>query len=329
MENSVKWGIIGLGNIASKFAEDLLLVKDAELYAVASRQLEKASLFASQFGAKAFYGSYEELFNDPEVQIVYIATPHDSHARLSIEAMQAGKHVLCEKPIALNSDQAKAMIATSKKENRFLMEAFWSRFNPSICEVIQKVQEGDIGMVKYLQADFTFRVEEETGSRMFDMQRGGGSLLDMGVYPVFLSYVLCGVPQTISAKAKKYKTGADYQTAMIFEYQDSISMLYSGFASQSNMIATVSGEKGRFVLNPIWHETHSYSYFENNTNTETLFRRPLHGNGFSYEIEECHSCLLEGVVESKKWSHINSLELISIVDEIRSLIDLTYPSEEV
>ncbi len=326
MNQKIKWGIIGLGKIAHKFVQDLLLVEDALLCAVASRNLEKASEFQGKYKALKAYGSYEELFEDEEIQIVYIATPHHSHAELTIRALESGKSVLCEKPIALNKVQSQKMIDASRKNNRFFMEAFWSRFNPSVTEVIEKVNAGEIGKVKYINADFSFYVEEQPG-RMFDLNLAGGALLDMGVYPVFLSYALLGVPNKIQATSIKHSSGVDYQTAMMLTYDSAIAALFTSFASQSNMIATVSGERGRFNLNPVWHETSSYSYFKNNSNKEHKSEKPLTGFGFYYEILECHKCIKNETIESKLWSHQNSLELISIIDEIRAQIDLKYPGE--
>ena len=191
---NIQWGIVGLGNIAHQFCHDLLLVEEANIYAVASRSLNKAQEFGGKFQAEKAYGSYQELLNDPDVDIVYMATPHDSHMELSIAAMEAGKHVLCEKPIAINSNQAHKMIQASQKSQCFFMEAFWSRFNPSIVQSYQKVKEGILGEIKYINADFAFHVGQPQ-YRMTDVTLGGGSLLDMGVYPIFLSYLILGIPK--------------------------------------------------------------------------------------------------------------------------------------
>ena len=324
-ESKIKWGIIGLGNIAHQFVNDLLLVNSAEIVAVASRNKNKAVDFAKQYDVKKAYGSYDELLKDEEIDIVYIATPHNSHASLSINSLEKGKHVLCEKPIALNFSEASKMIATSKRTGKFLMEGFWSRFNPSIVDAYTKIIDGKIGDIKYINAEFAFYVESPNGTRLADLSLGGGSLLDIGVYPLFLSYLLLGVPESIIASAKFFESGADKQTSMILQYKDAQAVLHSSFVSTSSMTAHINGEKGRIQINPVWHEAQSYDLIINNEKAE--FHFPTEGNGFTYEIEECHKCILNNQIESNIWSHQNSLELIKIVDEVKHQIGLIYPSD--
>jgi len=319
----IKWGIIGLGNIAHQFAKELMLIEEAQLAAVASRNLEKAQEFAEKYHCKKAYASYDAIINDNEIDILYIATPHYSHAALTIKALQNNKHVLCEKPIALNYNDALQMINASKATNKFFMEAFWTRFNPSFQESFSKIKNGEIGDVKYINADFAFQAEKLEGNRMTDMKLGGGALLDIGVYPLFLSYVLLGIPTEILAKSNFHESGADLQTSMILQYDNAQAILHSSFVSSSDMKATISGTEGRINLNPFWYEAQSYTLIKNNHRTK--FKLPTKGKGYTYEIEECHQCIKENRIESKFWSHQNSLELIKIVDEVRSQIGLEYP----
>lgn len=322
----IKWGIIGLGNIAHQFAKDLMLVDEAELVAVASRNLDKAQEFAQNYDCSKAYDSYDAIINDAEVDILYIATPHNSHAALTIKALQNKKHVLCEKPIALNYTDAFQMIEASKKNNQFFMEAFWTRFNPSFREAFSKIKKGEIGEVKYINADFAFTAEElgGEGNRKTDISLGGGALLDIGVYPLFLCYLVLGIPVEILAKANFHQTGADLQTSMILQYDSAQAILHSSFVSTSNIKATINGTKGRINLNMLWHQTQSYTLTVDEQDEEILL--PTQGKGFTYEIEECHHCIKENKIESELWSHQNSLELIKIVDEVRSKIGLEYPS---
>ncbi len=321
----IKWGIIGLGNIAHQFAKDLALVPDAELTAVGSRTITKAQKFAEQYTAKKAYGSYDELIADPDIDILYIATPHDSHSSLTIKSLEQNKHVLCEKPIALHYNEAIQMIKASKAQHKFFMEAFWTRFNPSVQEALAKIKNKEIGEVKYINADFAFNVGTPQG-RMIDISTGGGSLLDMGVYPLFLAYVVLGIPDKILASANFYDTGADKQTSMILQYDNAQSILHSSFVSPSDMVATISGTEGRIRLNAIWHETQSYALIKNNHSVAYQF--PTKGKGFTYEIEECHQCIRNKKIESEIWSHQNSLDLITIVDEVRKQTGLEFPSEK-
>ncbi len=320
----IKWGIIGLGNIAHQFAKDLALVPDAELSAVGSRTIAKAQSFAKQYGAKRAYGSYDELVADPDLDMVYIATPHDSHASLTILSLEHNKHALCEKPIALNYNEARQMIETSRIHHKFFMEAFWTRFNPSIQDVLLKIKNGEIGDVKYINADFAFNIGAPQ-ERMIDLKTGGGSLLDMGVYPLFLAYVVLGIPDGVLASSNFYESGADRQTSMILQYDNAQAVLHSSFVSPSDMVATISGTEGRIRINAIWHETQSYVLIKNNHSV--VYQFPTKGKGFTYEIEESHQCIRNKKIESNLWSHQNSLDLIKIVDEVRNQTGLKFPSE--
>ncbi|MFV8466479.1 Gfo/Idh/MocA family protein [Flavobacterium sp. LB1P62] len=323
----IKWGIIGLGNIAQQFADDLMLVHDAKIVAVASRNPEKAQQFSEKYNCDKAYATYDEIFADDEVDILYIATPHNSHAVLTMKALQSNKHVLCEKPIALSYNDAFQMIEASKKSNKFFMEAFWTRFNPAVREAFHKIKNGEIGDVKYINADFAFQAKELEGNRMADLKLGGGALLDIGVYPLFLSYLILGVPDEIVAKANFHDSGADLQTTMILQYDNAQAVLHSSFLSSSNMKATISGTKGRINLNSPWFMTESYTLI--NENEKVKYKLPTKGKGFTYEIEECHKCIKENKIESTLWSHQNSLELIKIVDKVRNEIGLVYPSEKI
>ena len=321
----LKWGILGPGKISNKFAKDLSLVEGAILTAVASRSLERSQTFAEAYKVENAYGDYESLFNDPNVDIIYIGTPHNSHRDYAIMAMNAGKHVLCEKPLAVNKLQVQEMLNAAKRNKVFLMEAFWSRFNPSIVEVLDQIESGAIGDVNYVNADFTFYRDAPAESRMFNMDLAGGSLLDVGVYPIFLSYVIFGYPDQILATARLHETGADLHTSAILKYENGIASLNSGFASQSDMIAKIYGTDGSIMIDHVWHETQGYKLIKNGVVCQ--FNHPTKGKGFSYEIEECIDCISKGLLESPKWTHRNSLDLISITDEIRGQIGLKYPFE--
>ncbi|KRD58625.1 oxidoreductase [Flavobacterium sp. Root935] len=322
-DRKIKWGIVGLGNIASQFASDLLLIDDAELTAVASRDISKAELFAEKFGALRMYNSYDLLFEDSEVEIIYIATPHNSHAELSIKALEKGKHVICEKPMSLSYNDAERMIEASTKNNRFFMEAFWTRFIPSIQEILQKVNNGIIGDVNYIKADFAFHGSETENKRLFDKELGGGALFDIGVYPLFLSYILLGNPKEIIAKAIKHKNDIDLQTSMLLQYESAQSVLHASIVSESDMKASISGSKGRIELNSPWFVADGYSLFINDEK-EAAFTLPTLGKGYSHEIIECHNCIRNNQIESKLWSHQNSLDLSRIVEEIKNQIGLSF-----
>lgn len=325
-KHKIKWGIVGCGNIANKFASDLSLVKDAELQAVASRNLEKAAAFGQKHNSKKNYGSYDELFLDTDVDIVYIATPHNFHCELSLKAMGHNKHVLCEKPLAINGKEAQKMIALSKEKNLFFMEGLWTRFNPTFVEVKQRIDNGEIGDVKYIKADFSFKSDHPLDSRVFNLSLGGGAILDIGIYPAFLAYVLLGKPKEILAKSIfHHTTNCDVQTSMLFHYNEAQAVLYSSFMSKSKMIACISGTDGEIYLHDSWHVAQGYTIVQNGE--EEVIELPNTGIGFFHEIIECHSCIRKNLIESKLWSHQNSLDLIAILDEARREIVLVYPQD--
>lgn len=320
--NRINWGIIGLGNIANQFAADLVLIEEANLVAVASRSIEKARDFANQYNCQKAYDSYEALFADDEVDIVYIATPHDSHAELSIRALENDKHVLCEKPMALSYNDAVRMIEASKKHNKFFMEAFWTRFIPSVKEVLEKVNQGIIGDVNYVKADFNFYADEAAGGRLFDKKLGGGALYDIGVYPLFLSYIMLGIPKEIIAKSIYSKNGIDLQTSMILSYEKGQAILNASINSESDMKAVIGGTQGHIQLNAPWYVADGYLIVKDNQ--EEKFNIPNLGKGYAHEAIECHKCIRNNQIESEFWSHQNSLDLSKIVEDIKIQIGLPF-----
>jgi predicted dehydrogenase len=320
--DKIKWGIIGLGNIANQFAADLLLLDDAELIAVASRNKENALEFAEKYNCKKAYDSYDSIFEDDQVDIIYIATPHNSHAELSIKALENGKHVLCEKPMSLSYEDSVRIIEASKKNDKFFMEAFWTRFIPSVQEILQKVNLGIIGDVKSVKADFSFYADEKEGGRLFDKNLGGGALFDIGVYPLFLSYILLGKPKEILSKSIFHKNGIDLQTSMILQYENAQSILQASIVSESDMKATISGAKGHIQLNSPWFIADGYSLFKDEK--EEIYSLPNFGKGYTHEAIECHNCIRNNQIESQLWSHQNSLDLSKIVEDIKTQIGLSF-----
>ncbi|WP_281543015.1 Gfo/Idh/MocA family protein [Maribacter aestuarii] len=322
----IRWGIVGAGNIAHTFAKDLALVKNNKLNAVASRSLEKAKEFAYTYGAPNSFGSYEEMFKSDTVDVVYIATPHTSHAEVSLLAMDYNKNVLCEKPMGVNLGQVQEMLDKAKEKKVFLMEALWSRFNPTIREVKKLVDNNAIGEVGYLKADFAFYgLDRDEQGRILNPDLAGGSILDIGIYPIFLSYLLLGMPKAMTAHSKFYKTGVEIQTAMIFEYENALSMLYSGLSSNSEMKAEIAGSLGSIFIKPRWHETTGY-ILEKGEEVSDVEVGKL-GKGYTYEIEEVQRCLENGQLESDLWSHQNTVDLCSLMDSVRKEVGIRFPFE--
>ncbi|MFV8225678.1 Gfo/Idh/MocA family protein [Christiangramia aquimixticola] len=319
----IKWGIIGLGKIAGKFATGLMYADKTELHAVASRDLEKAKSFAGKFNCKKYYGSYLELMQDEKIDVVYIATPHAFHHELSIQCLKLGKAVLCEKPFALNASQAQEMIDTARENNTFIMEALWTAFLPHFKHVSRIVNKKEYGEIRSLKADFGFPAEYDATKRLFNKSLGGGSLLDIGIYPVFLAYSLLGKPEEILAKAKMTETGVDLNCEIVFIYSNGRKIeLFSTFEEKTKTMAEIEFEKARIQINSRFHEPTSITTYVNNKHEVRDFG--VENNGYTYEAEHVNRMLQEKRIESNIWTHQNTLDLIQLLDEIRNKIGLAY-----
>jgi predicted dehydrogenase len=279
MEKTIRWGILGLGKIAHSFTKDLLLVEGAKLAAVASRSADKAATFAKEYNVPLALGSYEALFESDAVDVIYIATPHTSHAEWSIKAMEHGKHVLCEKPLGVNAAEVRQMVECANKNGVFLMEALWSRFNPSIKAVKKLVDSGQIGELRYLHATFGFyALDKDPAGRLLNPDLAGGSILDIGIYPVFLAYLMLGKPVSIQSRAIILDSGVEVQTAMLLDYPNAQALLYSGLSSKTGMKAELAGTTGNIFLHPRWHEAQAYSVEKDGEVEE--FKLPTLGKGY-------------------------------------------------
>ena len=326
MEQKVRWGIVGPGNIAGKFTADLLRFDDAEVTSVASRNLERAKQFAQDFKIPHSFGSYDELFESDDVDIVYIATPHRFHKELAIQAMRKGKHVLCEKPLGVNLSEVQEIIEVAQAENVFMMEGLWSRFNPSIQKTKTLVDKGEIGDITYLHADFAFyALDRSEESRLLNPELASGSLLDIGIYPIFLSYLLLGMPDAIHAQGNFHSNGTELQTSILFKYENALSVLYSGLVGESKMEAEISGSKGAIFVQPRWHEANGLRVKVNEEIKD--FDLTKEGNGFVYEIQEVHKCLKNNQMQSLLWSHQDSLNIAKLLFEVRTQIGAKFPFE--
>ena len=323
---SIRWGIVGLGNIANKFAGDLALIPNCTLQAVASSDSARATEFAHKYKAKNSYSNYTDLFRDPEVDLVYIASLHPSHAALSIEAIRQGKGVLCEKPMGMNAKQVKQIIQAATEANVFLMEALWTRFNPAFEQVHQWISENKIGCLRYINATFSFNgLDKGVESRLFNPEKGGGSLLDIGIYPLFLGYHFLGNPDSIKASAVLTKEGVDEQLGFILSYPKAQAMLYSSFTHNEDMQARICGELGEIYMNSRWHETGEIKMVLNGREYSKSF--PINGKGYTYEILEANNCFRSGITQSSKWTWQHSLDMAALMDAIRKQTNIIYTAD--
>jgi predicted dehydrogenase len=328
---TIKWGIIACGRIAKKFAADLKLVEGAELVAVAARDLSRAKAFAEEFNVPHAFGSYEELVKFDEVDVIYVSSPHSHHYEHTLLCLNHGKAVLCEKAFAINVKQAEEMIALARSKKVFLMEALWSRFLPHYFKVKSLIEEGKLGQVKGVLANFGFKPMEPVPQRLFDPALGGGALLDIGIYPVFLAQSILGVPDEIIAHMNPAPTGVDEQCAIQFNYKDGrTASLFCTLASNLETDADIFGSSGRIRLTSRFYEPSAIlQYYPGHVDSRTLV--PVdRGPGFGYHYEATHvgECLRNGLTESPVWSLTNTLQLMQTMDGVRAQMGLRYGVDE-
>jgi predicted dehydrogenase len=322
----IRWGILGPGSIARKFATGLTSLSDAQLVAVGSRSQESAEKFAAEFDVPRRYASYAELVNDPNVDAIYIATPHSFHQEHTQLCLRAGKAVLCEKPFAINASQSAAMIATARETKVFLMEAMWTRFLPLIVRVQQLIAEGAIGELRMLWSDFGFRTSVNPSGRLFDPALGGGGLLDVGIYPVSMAALLFGQPNRIATMADLGETGIDEQAGMILGYPgEKMAMLATAVRTTTPMETTIMGSSGSIrIHSPSWCPTRMT--LTNNAGVQEI-EVPMVGNGYNYEAEEVARCLRAGLLESPRMPLDETLAIMQTLDAIRAQWGMKYPME--
>ena len=318
----IRWGILGLGHIAQKFAQDIAAVYGAELYAVASRSLQKASSFAHKFDVSKYYDSYDLLVKDPLVDAIYIATPHSFHKEHSIFCLKHKKAVLCEKPFAMNLEEVEEMIAVSQNENTLLMEALWTAFLPHYQYVINFLKNETFGKVILLEADFGFQSTHSTESRVLKKELGGGSLLDIGIYPVFVALSSLGNPKTIETTATFFDNCADSSCHIIFNYNDAKAILRSTFLEKTPTEAIFTCERGVVKVNTQFHQPTTVTLIHNGKEERIDFSAKTFG--YNYEIEHFNQLLRDNKKESELMSFSFSRDLIATLDRIRKKINLNY-----
>ncbi|MEM9819781.1 MAG: Gfo/Idh/MocA family oxidoreductase [Bacteroidota bacterium] len=328
MSKIYNWGIIGLGNIANKFAEDLALLKNARLHAVASRSLDKAKQFAEKYQAPHHYGTYAELMQCPELDVVYIATPHTSHCEHTMMCLEHQIPVLCEKPFAMNAAEVRRMITLARFQKTYLMEALWTRFLPTIYKTQQLIEEGSIGDLISVRADFGFKANFDPKNRLFNHHLGGGALLDVGIYPVFLSLLLFGKPSEVKAMATIGSTNVDENCSVLLKYpENKIAVLYASITAKTHTEAWIYGSKGCIRINSRWHEPTSLTLMVDGEAPKDIFFH-YSGNGYDYEARAVMEDLSKGKKENGLMNHDFSLDLIELLDKIRQEAGIFYPQHD-
>ncbi len=327
MGRKYHWGIVGLGGIAAKFAEGLQVLPDAQLFAVASRTKRKADEFAERFNVQHAYGSYSEILGNKDIDIIYIATPHTLHCENTLMCLEGGFPVLCEKPFAVNSSEVKKMIAKSKEYGILLIEAMWTAFLPSVRVVKNAINEGSIGKVELVRADFGILADNDPAKRWFNIDLGGGSLLDVGIYPAYLALEILGRPHKIKALASIGPTGVDENCGFVFQYKGGeIASLYSSIIAKTGIDAMITGNKGSIHIHSNFFMPSVVSLISDGTIKDIT---PEYiGNGYNYEAAEAMECLDKGLLESISMNHEKSMHLMEILDEIRKECGIRYPKHD-
>lgn len=315
----VGWGILGVGRIAGDFAEALRVLPDAELVAVGSRSPQRASRFGRRFGVPRCHGSYQHLADDPGVDVVYVATRHPWHCPATLLCLSSGKHVLCEKPFAMDADQAARMVAAARERGLFLMEAMWTRFTPAMAEVRSLLAGGAVGDPLLLTADVGWHRAVDPASRLFAARLGGGALLDLGVYPVSLASMVFGPPSTVAAVSAPASTGVDGQTAVLLTHGGGgLAALSCSLRADTPVRAAVAGTAGRIEI-PFWINPTRFTVHA--AGAEPVRREFGNtGNGMEHEAAEVIRCLRAGEPESPVLPLDETVAVMRTLDQVRARI---------
>ncbi|RJT81016.1 gfo/Idh/MocA family oxidoreductase [Arthrobacter cheniae] len=330
----LKWGVIATGGIASKVTADIALLEDAVLHAVSSRSADSAAAFAERFGFATSYGNddgvtgYQRLVNDPEVDVVYITTPHGQHYDVGKAALTGGKHVLCEKPFTINAAEAEELAALAADRGLFLMEAVWTRFLPSVNRAWEIIHSGELGDIRWVQGDLGFTAPDDPTSRLWDPKAGGGALLDLTVYPLTWALGSLGFPDSVSAVGTLNNDGVDLQNAVTLSYEGgAYAQLSSSFIASCPGQATVCGSKG-------WLKTGGGNLHNPKELTVKVGQGEARveqfeqvGAGYTYELREVTRCIQEGLTQSPTMPVSDTVKTMRLLDGIRAQIGLSYAND--
>lgn len=323
-----KWGILAPGKMSAKFTRGLKILDNVELLAVGSRDMSRARKFADEFGFKKAYGSYEELAADPELEIVYVASPHSSHHEHTLLCLRNGKNVLCEKAFAINTAEVEEMVSCARSEKLFLMEALWPPFQPFYRKAFEVLKSGMLGDIIHLNAWFSFIPPFDPADRKFNLSLGGGSLLDIGIYPVIDTLMFLGIPADIKATAVFSPTGSEESVSCIFKYHDGrIASIYSSFKTNAGIGCELHCEKGNMIISrrrdmnqQIIIQLHGQE------KEEFVFSPPA--MGYHWEAEEVMKCIDEGRTESSIVPLSFSQNLIKTLDRVRAAAGIVFPGRD-
>jgi predicted dehydrogenase len=324
----IRWGIIGTGGIASLFATDLRLLPDASLVAIGSRQQRTAEEFGARFDVPHRHATYDDLVNDPEVDVVYVATPHPGHHDAALSAINAGKAVLVEKPFTMNAKEAASLIEAARSRGVFLMEAMWARFLPHMVRVRELLASGALGDVRVVIADHNQWFARDPDHRLFNPAVGGGALLDLGIYPVSFASMVFGAPTRVTAVSDRAFTGVDATTSAILQYADGAhSVVTTSLEVAGPTSAVIVGTDARIEFDDVYYAPTPFSLIGRDGTVLERFDEVGAARGMQHEAAEVMRCLRAGKLESDVLPLDETLSIMATLDEIRRQIGLVYPGE--
>jgi predicted dehydrogenase len=324
MTEKLRWGMMGPGGITVQILRDFSLV-GISFDAVGSRSADRAAAYAKMHSIQKSYGSYQQLCDDPELDVIYIATTQNAHFENAKLALSAGKHVLLEKPFTLDAHQARQLAELSRQKDVFLMEAMWTRFLPNHVALFEKLQEGIIGKPLYVIADHNQFLPKEVAPRLHDPSLGGGSLIDLGVYPISFAHRVFGMPETIKASAVLMPGKIDESVAAIFEYAEGRSaMVQASLRVNGPVRGFVLGEKGRVELDKPFYEHGSFTIYDNDDQVLFRYEGNIEGRGMQYQALEVERCIRAGLRQSPIMSLDETIEIMEVMDQIRQQTGIEY-----
>jgi predicted dehydrogenase len=327
-QRPIRWGILSTGRIAGLFATGLASAPGAELAAVGSRTRESADRFGDQYDIPHRHASYADLAADPDVDVIYVATPHPGHKDATLTCIAAGKAVLCEKPIALNADEASEMVEAARTQGVFLMEAMWTRFRPAMVKVREVLASGVIGDVQLVTANIGWKSQFNPEFRLYAPELGGGALLDGGVYPLSFVSMVLGAPSKVVGVAELGQTNVDEQEAISLLHPSG-AVACVGVTIRANPIslATIVGTAGRIQIDHDFHKPTSFTVLVDGREPERHDYPLTEGNGYQFEAIEVMRCLREGLLESPVMPLDESLTIMQTMDTLREQWSVRYPQE--
>jgi predicted dehydrogenase len=327
MTGDLRWGILATGLIAGLFTADLLRMGH-KVTAVGSRSDQTARRFAAQFGIAKAHGSYEALFADPEVDIVYVATPHPLHAANATAALEAGKHVLVEKPFTITAAEAQKVVDLAERRGLVVLEAMWTRFLPHMLRIREIVSSGALGEIRAVIADHTQDLPDDPTHRLNALELGGGALLDLGIYPISFTWDILGAPQSVQATARFKATGADAEVATLFRHAGgAVSLTLSISDAAGPNVATVIGTQGRINIDSVWYEPTNFLVYDNQGNVVEAYKSSVQGRGMQYQAAEVERLINAKKLVSEILPLAETVAIMRTLDAIRAQIKLRYPGE--